>query len=158
MLARLGSSVAEQTAHLYRTGLSGIATYVSNSISLAKPGSDLLVFNHFGLILNSAHFRFRELDHHHHPPQQASFGIEDVPKKPREAAADVTDWASELRPSMRKLRQGMDSLCKTARLACSVLRLHQTMDAVDLSHAIKYRRDVCFSQALTSLISALMAR
>ena len=44
------------------------------------------------------------------------------------------------------------------RLTCSVLRLHQTMDAVDLSHAIKYRRDVCFSQALTSLISALMAR
>ena len=111
-------------------------------------------------ILTSFQFRFRELDHQAGGigQQQASFGIEDVPKKPREASAEVTDWASELRPSMRKLRQGMDSLCKTARLACSVLRLHQTMDAVDLSHAIKYRRDVCFSQALTSLISALMAR
>ena len=28
---------------------------------------------------------------------------------------NVADWAGELRPSMRKLRQGMDSLCKTAR-------------------------------------------
>ena len=27
-------------------------------------------------------------------------------------------WANELRPSMRKLRQGMDSLCKTSRLIC----------------------------------------
>ena len=30
----------------------------------------------------------------------------------------VYQWANELRPSMRKLRQGMDSLCKTARLIC----------------------------------------
>jgi hypothetical protein len=28
----------------------------------------------------------------------------------------IYNWANELRPSMRKLRQGMDSLCKTARL------------------------------------------
>jgi inositol polyphosphate-4-phosphatase len=52
----------------------------------------------------------------------------------------------------------MDSLCKTAKLACSVLRLRQTSQAVDLSHAIKYRRDVCFSQALTSLVTAVMTR
>ena len=119
-------------------------------------------------------YRFRELDHpsSHHglttsngdassAPSVSSFGIENVPRKPHCAPATPggggglrgqeaeVDWASELRPSMRKLRQGMDSLCKTARLTCSVLRLHQTMEAVELSHAIKYRRDVCFSQALT---------
>ena len=32
--------------------------------------------------------------------------------------APLYNWANELRPSMRKLRQGMDSLCKTARLIC----------------------------------------
>jgi len=37
----------------------------------------------------------------------------------------VADWAAEVRPSMRKLRQGMDSLLKTSRLMCSVLRLQQ---------------------------------
>lgn len=37
----------------------------------------------------------------------------------------TTDWASELRPSMRKLRQAMDGLLKTARLMHSVQRLQQ---------------------------------
>ena len=55
-------------------------------------------------------------------------------------------------------RQGMDSLCKTSKLACSALRLRQTSEAVNLSHQIKYRRDVCFSQALTSLVTGLMNR
>ena len=32
--------------------------------------------------------------------------------------ASSYNWANELRPSMRKLRQGMDSLCKTSRLIC----------------------------------------
>ena len=32
---------------------------------------------------------------------------------------------NQVRPSMRKLRQGMDSLLKTSRLMCSVLRLQQ---------------------------------
>ena len=43
-------------------------------------------------------------------------------------------------------------------LTFSVIRLQQKEEAVELSHAIKYRRDVCFSQALTSLVSSLMAR
>lgn len=37
----------------------------------------------------------------------------------------TTDWASELRPSMKKLRQAMDGLLKTARLMHSVQRLQQ---------------------------------
>ena len=39
-----------------------------------------------------------------------------VPGPQTKEADALKDWASELRPSMRKLRQGMDSLCKTARL------------------------------------------
>ena len=52
----------------------------------------------------------------------------------------------------------MDSLCKTAKLSCSVLRLQQTAAAVQLTHQIKYRRDVCFSQALTTCVTALMTK
>ena len=37
---------------------------------------------------------------------------------------------NQVRPSMRKLRQGMDSLLKTSRLMCSVLRLQQVVDDV----------------------------
>ena len=83
--------------------------------------------------------------------------IPDVPK-PSQDVDSIEDWPAELRPSMRKLRQGMDSLCKTSKLTCSALRLRQTAEAVNLSHQIKYRRDVCFSQALTSLVTGLMNR
>lgn len=60
----------------------------------------------------------------------------------------TTDWASELRPSMRKLRQAMDGLLKTARLIHSVQRLQQDMKKISTNLAIMYRRDVCFSQAV----------
>jgi len=89
--------------------------------------------------------------------ESSSFKIPDVPK-PNNGSEEIADWAGEVRPSMRKLRQGMDSLLKTSRLMCSVLRLQQLKEAVQLTHAVKYRRDVCFSQALTSLVSALMSR
>ncbi|XP_058127328.1 inositol polyphosphate 4-phosphatase type II isoform X2 [Anopheles coustani] len=70
----------------------------------------------------------------------------------------TTDWALELRPSMKKLRQAMDGLLKTARLMHSVQRLQQDMRKTSATLAIMYRRDVCFSQALTALVSALMAK
>ena len=64
----------------------------------------------------------------------------------------------EVRPSMRKLRQGMDSLLKTSRLVCSVLRLQQSPEAVQLTAEVRQRRDICFSQALTALVSSLVSR
>lgn len=59
---------------------------------------------------------------------------------------------------MRKLRHAMDGLLKTARLMHSVTRLHQDMTRISRDLEIMYRRDVCFSQSLTALISALMAK
>lgn len=61
----------------------------------------------------------------------------------------TTDWASELRPSMRKLRQAMDGLLKTARLMHSVQRLQQDTKKITTNLSIMYRRDVCFSQAVS---------
>lgn len=61
----------------------------------------------------------------------------------------TTDWASELRPSMKKLRQAMDGLLKTARLMHSVQRLQQDIKKITTNLAIVYRRDVCFSQAVS---------
>lgn len=71
---------------------------------------------------------------------------------------DNVDWVGEVRPSMKKLRQAMDGLMRTARLVHSVFRLQQTPEAAQQSHSIKYRRDICFSQALTSLVTSLMTR
>ncbi|XP_042884545.1 inositol polyphosphate-4-phosphatase type I A-like isoform X3 [Penaeus japonicus] len=68
------------------------------------------------------------------------------------------DWVGEVRPSMKKLRQAMDGLMRTARLVHSVFRLQQTPEAAQQAHMIKYRRDICFSQALTSLVTGLMTR
>jgi inositol polyphosphate-4-phosphatase len=70
----------------------------------------------------------------------------------------IVDWAAELRPSMRKLRQAMDGLLKTARLTHSVFRVQEDPKAAQRVCNVQYRRDVCFSQSLTSLVAGLMTR
>lgn len=60
----------------------------------------------------------------------------------------IVDWAAELRPSMRKLRQAMDGLLKTARLTHSVFRVQEDPKAAQRVCNVRYRRDVCFSQAV----------
>lgn len=72
--------------------------------------------------------------------------------------AKISDWAAELRPSMRKLRQAMDGLLKTARLTHSVFRVQEDPKAAQRVCNVRYRRDVCFSQALTALVTGLMTR
>lgn len=69
-------------------------------------------------------------------------------QKDRNAPEEV-DWISEVRPSMKKLRQAMDGLMRTARLVHSVFRLQQTPEAAQQAHNIKNRRDICFSQAVS---------
>ncbi|XP_030765811.1 inositol polyphosphate-4-phosphatase type I A isoform X2 [Sitophilus oryzae] len=70
----------------------------------------------------------------------------------------INDWAAELRPSMRKLRQAMDGLLKTARLTHSVFRVQEDPKAAQRACNVRYRRDVCFSQALTALVTGLMTK
>ena len=65
------------------------------------------------------------------------------------ATPEEVDWVAEVRPSMKKLRQAMDGLMRTARLVHSVFRLQQTPEAAQQAHNIKYRRDICFSQAVS---------
>jgi hypothetical protein len=38
------------------------------------------------------------------------------------------------------------------------MRLQQQSEAVSLSHQVRHRRDVCFSQALTTLVTGIMAK
>nr|XP_015834055.1 PREDICTED: type I inositol 3,4-bisphosphate 4-phosphatase [Tribolium castaneum] len=70
----------------------------------------------------------------------------------------IVDWAAELRPSMRKLRHAMDGLLKTARLTHSVFRVQEDPKAAQRVCNVRYRRDVCFSQSLTALVTGLMTR
>lgn len=52
---------------------------------------------------------------------------------------------------MRKLRQAMDGLLKTARLTHSVFRVQEDPKAAQRVCNVRYRRDVCFSQAVSFL-------
>jgi len=63
----------------------------------------------------------------------------------------MTDWPTELKPSMRKLRQAMDGLLKTARLTHSVFRVQEDKRSAERSCNIRYRRHVCFSQAVNKI-------
>lgn len=71
------------------------------------------------------------------------------PKHKGKSTPEEVDWIAEVRPSMKKLRQAMDGLMRTARLVHSVFRLQQTPEAAQQAHNIKYRRDICFSQAVS---------
>lgn len=64
----------------------------------------------------------------------------------------MTDWPTELKPSMRKLRQAMDGLLKTARLTHSVFRVQEDKRLAERSCNVRYRRHVCFSQAVMKII------
>jgi hypothetical protein len=105
-----------------------------------------------------------------------TFAIEEVANKVQKKGNKFTegldlsqfdDWASELRPSMKKLRQGlsllnlhenigshstlfvaMDTILKTARIIHSVQRLQQDIKKTSSNLAIMFRRDVCLSQAV----------
>lgn len=65
----------------------------------------------------------------------------------------IVDWAAELRPSMRKLRQAMDGLLKTARLTHSVFRVQEDPKSAQRVCNVQYRRDVCFSQAVSNVMN-----
>jgi len=70
--------------------------------------------------------------------------------------ASIVDWTCELRPSMRKLRQAMDGLLKTARLTHSVFRVQEDGRAAQRACNVRYRRDVCFAQAVSSRKSSIV--
>lgn len=61
----------------------------------------------------------------------------------------VSDWSDELRSSVKKLRLATDGLLKTCRLAHSLFRLQEPAEKSKLWLALKYRRDVCFSHAVS---------
>jgi hypothetical protein len=57
---------------------------------------------------------------------------------------------------MRKLRQAMDGLLKTARLTHSVFRVQEDGRAAQRACNVRYRRDVCFAQAVSSRKSCIV--
>lgn len=68
----------------------------------------------------------------------------------------IVDWTCELRPSMKKLRQAMDGLLKTARLTHSVFRVQEDAKTAQRVCNVRYRRDVCFSQAVRDLFFLIL--
>lgn len=70
----------------------------------------------------------------------------------------IVDWSAELRPSMKKLRQAMDGLLKTARLTHSVFRVQEDPKGAQRVCNVRYRRDVCFSQAVSIFSLKLTAQ
>ncbi|GFY71964.1 inositol polyphosphate-4-phosphatase type I A [Trichonephila inaurata madagascariensis] len=69
-----------------------------------------------------------------------------------------TNWTDELMPSIKKLRQAIQCLMKTAKLTYSIVSLKESTKCLPLSQKVRHRRDIVFSQALTSLVTGLMTR
>lgn len=67
---------------------------------------------------------------------------------PHDTNGVASDSLSSIVPSIVKLRGAVDGAVRTARLVHSVHRLQQPTDAIHQTHALQYRRDVCFAQAV----------
>ncbi|KAG8198212.1 hypothetical protein JTE90_015309 [Oedothorax gibbosus] len=70
----------------------------------------------------------------------------------------LSGWTEELMPSIKKLRQAIQCLLKTAKLTYSIISLKESTKCLPLSQKVRHRRDIVFSQALTSLVTGLMTR
>ncbi|XP_054709004.1 inositol polyphosphate-4-phosphatase type I A-like [Uloborus diversus] len=70
----------------------------------------------------------------------------------------IIDWTAELMPSIKKLRQAIQCLLKTAKITYSIMSLKEATKCLPLSQKVRHRRDVVFSQALTALVTGLMTR
>lgn len=57
-------------------------------------------------------------------------------------------WVAELVPSVRKLRQAMQGLCRSAKLTYGLLALKELPQHSTISQEIRHRRDAVFSQAV----------
>lgn len=65
-------------------------------------------------------------------------------------------WVAELVPSVRKLRQAMQGLCRSAKLTYGLLAIKELPQHSTISREIRHRRDAVFSQALTSVVTGIM--
>ncbi|KAL7643148.1 UNVERIFIED_CONTAM: hypothetical protein RMT77_006438 [Armadillidium vulgare] len=84
---------------------------------------------------------------------------ESLSEKPLQRTKNLNnDWSVEVKPSIRKLRQAIDGLMRTARLTQSVFKLKEIPHNSSYNHSLKYRRDICFSQALTALVTGLLTK
>ncbi|PRD29682.1 UNVERIFIED_CONTAM: hypothetical protein NCL1_28622 [Trichonephila clavipes] len=63
-----------------------------------------------------------------------------------------TNWTDELMPSIKKLRQAIQCLMKTAKLTYSIVSLKESTKCLPLSQKVRHRRDIVFSQAVNYFI------
>ncbi|XP_069129846.1 inositol polyphosphate-4-phosphatase type I A-like isoform X1 [Argopecten irradians] len=66
---------------------------------------------------------------------------------------DRPKWLGEISPGVIKLKSFIELVSQRVKLFMSFLNLRENQGHIQLMHMIKYRRDVCFSHALTSLIA-----
>ncbi|KAF2361242.1 Pleckstrin domain [Trinorchestia longiramus] len=85
-------------------------------------------------------------------PYVRDVGSSELPIKANEESA-----VALVVPSIIKLRGAVDGAVRTARLVHSLHKLQLPTDAVHKTHALQYRRDVCFAQALTTAVSGLVS-
>lgn len=69
--------------------------------------------------------------------------------------AAAAQWLQQLSPLIIKLRSCLQVMCQRATLALTVRAVTDTQGHVPLLHSLKYRRDVCFSQAMTAAATAI---
>ncbi|GBM62547.1 Type II inositol 3,4-bisphosphate 4-phosphatase, partial [Araneus ventricosus] len=76
----------------------------------------------------------------------------------QESFDNLCSWTDELMPSIEKVRQASQSLLRTSKLTYGIVSLKESTKCLPLSQEVRYRRDIVFSQSLTSVVTGLMTR
>lgn len=76
----------------------------------------------------------------------------------RSGPMDRPKWLNEISPAVIKLKSFIELVHQRVFLFMTYLNLMEHKGTTRLMHMIKYRRDICFSHALTALVTGFVTR
>ncbi|CAH1776626.1 unnamed protein product [Owenia fusiformis] len=75
-----------------------------------------------------------------------------------ESLVDLSNWLEDITPLTVKLKSCVEAMSKRAKSSLTFFALTERSKSQSFVHTLRYRRDIVFSQALTSVVTAFMTK
>ncbi|XP_048772482.2 inositol polyphosphate-4-phosphatase type I A-like isoform X2 [Ostrea edulis] len=76
----------------------------------------------------------------------------------KNGSLDRTSWLDEISPAVSKMKSFLEIVYQKILLIVMFLNIKESRGNSRLMHIVRYRRDVCFSHALTTLVSGFVTK
>ncbi|XP_013413807.1 type I inositol 3,4-bisphosphate 4-phosphatase isoform X2 [Lingula anatina] len=84
--------------------------------------------------------------------------VDEILRQGETRAGGSSTWLEEVNPLLVRLRGCVELVCRRASHGLTFLALQEQSYNIPLWHTVKYRRDVTFSQALTSVTTGFLTK